>query len=71
MLSLLVQQSPDVMPVLKSLLRLLDDVLSGQSKLGQVDTQNIDISLVGWIVLLLAHILNTCGVGRIQTSGKK
>ncbi|KAK3718781.1 hypothetical protein QZH41_014030 [Actinostola sp. cb2023] len=67
-LSVLAQQSPDVALVLTSLLSLLDYVLSGTSKKGSIDIQEIDISLVGWIVLLLAHILNTCGVGKTQAT---
>lgn len=52
------QQSPSVEPVLTSFLSLLDDLLLLKNL--KVDIDSIDLTLVGWLLLLLAHVLDAC-----------
>ena len=52
------QQSPSVEPVLTSFLSLLDDLLLLKNL--KVDIESIDLTLVGWLLLLLAHVLDAC-----------
>ena len=52
------QQSPSVEPVLTSFLSLLDDLLPLKNL--KVDIESIDLTLVGWLLLLLAHVLDAC-----------
>ena len=43
-------------PVLTSFLSLLDDLLLLKNLI--VDIESIDLTLVGWLLLLLAHVLD-------------
>ena len=52
------QQSPSVEPVITSFLSLLDGLLVVKDL--KVDTESIDLTLVGWLLLLLAHVLDNC-----------
>ena len=52
------QQSPSAEPVLTSFLSLLDDLLLLKNL--KVDIDSIDLTLVGWLLLLLAHVLDAC-----------
>ena len=45
-------------PVLTSFLSLLDDLLLLKNL--RVDIDSIDLTLVGWLLLLLAHVLDAC-----------
>ena len=45
-------------PVLTSFLSLLDDLLPLKNL--KVDIESIDLTLVGWLLLLLAHVLDAC-----------
>ena len=45
-------------PVLTSFLTLLDDLLPLKNL--KVDIESIDLTLVGWLLLLLAHVLDAC-----------
>ena len=45
-------------PVLTSFLSLLDDLLLLKNL--KVDIESIDLTLVGWLLLLLAHVLDAC-----------
>ncbi|EDO32271.1 predicted protein [Nematostella vectensis] len=73
-LAVLAQHSPDVTTTVESLLTLLDNVLSksGSRKMSGIDTRYVDFSLVGWILLLFAHVLDTCngGNGSSDSSGR-
>ncbi|XP_048586023.1 baculoviral IAP repeat-containing protein 6 isoform X2 [Nematostella vectensis] len=73
-LAVLAQHSPDVTSTVESLLTLLDNVLSksGSRKMSGIDTRYVDFSLVGWILLLFAHVLDTCngGNGSSDSSGR-
>lgn len=52
------QQSPSIEPVLTSFLSLLDGLLLLKDL--KVDMESVDLTLVGWLLLLLAHVLDTC-----------
>lgn len=52
------QQSPSVELVLTSFLSLLDGLLP--LKKLKVDLEAVDLTLVGWLLLLLQHVLDTC-----------
>lgn len=52
------QQSPSVELVLTSFLSLLDGLLPLKNL--KVDLEAVDLTLVGWLLLLLQHVLDTC-----------
>ncbi|XP_068681369.1 baculoviral IAP repeat-containing protein 6-like isoform X1 [Montipora foliosa] len=52
------QQSPSIEVVLTSFLNLLDELLLLKDL--KVDIESLDMTLVGWLLLLLAHVLDNC-----------
>lgn len=52
------QQSLSIELVLTSFLSLLDRLLLLKDL--KVDMDSVDMTLVGWLLLLLAHVLDTC-----------
>ena len=52
------QQSPSIELVLTSFLSLLDELLVIKNL--KVDLEAVDLTLVGWLLLLLQHVLDTC-----------
>lgn len=52
------QQSPSLESVLTSFLSLLDGLLVLKNL--KVDLESVDLTLVGWLLLLLQHVLDTC-----------
>ena len=52
------QCSPSIELVLTSFLRLLDEQLLLKDL--KVDVPSVDLTLVGWLLLLLSHVLDTC-----------
>jgi len=52
------QQSPSIELVLTSFLSLLDGLLPLRDL--KVYVESVDLTLVGWLLLLLAHVLDTC-----------
>lgn len=52
------QQSPSLESVLTSFLSLLDGLLLLKNL--KVDLESVDLTLVGWLLLLLQHVLDTC-----------
>ena len=58
MLVSLSQQSPSIEVVLTSFLNLLDELLLLKDL--KVDIESLDMTLVGWLLLLLAHVLDNC-----------
>lgn len=60
------QQSPSLESVLASFLSLLDGLLLLKNL--KVDLESVDLTLVGWLLLLLQHVLDTCIVQCEPTS---
>lgn len=52
------QQSPSIELVLTSFLSLFDGLLPLKNL--KVDLEAVDLTLVGWLLLLLQHVLDTC-----------
>lgn len=52
------QQSPSIELVFTSFLSLLDGLLPLKDL--KVDIASVDLALIGWLLLLLGHVLDTC-----------
>ena len=55
------KMSPNVERVLESLLQLVGKLLAaGDQPKGQLANESVDLSLVGWLLLMLTYILDSC-----------